>query len=95
MEEKIKRKYLELILGLILLAPPVFSVASYSLNFVGIPIPLMRFYSSAKDYPKDQGRDELNIFFWFGRNNMNSQLPVYFGLMAIAGALLITNSTKK
>jgi hypothetical protein len=94
--EKVKRKYLELCLGLILLIPPVYGVASFSLRFVGVNLPLIRTYSiTDKDKNTASGKDQIASYFWIGRENLNSPIPIYFGLMAIAGALLINNSTKK
>ncbi len=78
-----KRKQLELWLGIILLTPALISVLLFLAQLFDI--------------------DTLNNFNfsnWVGNfsgegGGFTSALPIYFGLMAIAGSLLISNSTKK
>jgi hypothetical protein len=84
-----KRKPLELILGIILLIPPILSVPLFLLQFVKSDL-LKNFLGSS----------------WTGAGSIwessgggggaayTSALPFYFGLMAIAGVLLIVKSNK-
>ena len=84
--EKIKRKYIELILGIILLLPPIFSVVALFLQFFGSNLMGDCFYLY---------NSSVNLWTGGGEGGFTSALPFYFGLMALAGAYLISNSTKK
>jgi hypothetical protein len=91
--EKIKRKYLELILGIILLMPPVLSVLFFTIQLIPERLKpgLIKTWDTFSDF---------RYTAWTGNilgdgGGFTSALPIYLGLMAIAGALLITNSTKK
>ena len=78
-----KRKQLELWLGIILLTPPLISVLLFLAQLFDIQTLRHFNFSNA----------------WLGNiisgGGYTSALPLYFGLMAIAGSLLISNSTKK
>jgi hypothetical protein len=85
MEQKEKETIQEII-GYILLAPPTISVILFFLQFTGV-----------------DGLKEFHIESWSGTygyggegggGGYTSALPLYFGLMAIAGAYLIKNSKK-
>jgi hypothetical protein len=85
-----KRKPLELLLGIFLLIPPIISVVSYILRLLGKNLPILRLHLTS-------GADNFNVqgIYWSMGDNASSSLPIYFGLMAIAGAILISNSIKK
>lgn len=86
--EKVKRKYLELILGIVLLTPPVLSVLSILFIYVGVNI-LRPFVN------KEIGASYVWIGYIYESGGFTPALPLYFGLMAIAGAYLISHSTIK
>ena len=81
-----KRKPLELILGIILLIPPILSVFLFLLQFITKDLMKPFEYSS---WTGDYGFSDS------GGGGYTSALPFYFGLMAIAGVLLIINNNKK
>ena len=88
-KETKKRNRLELWVGIILLIPPILSVLFFILKLTGGD-PLHTFdYSS--EWTGSYGYSDKGG----GGGGYTSALPFYFGLMAIAGALLISNSTKK
>ncbi|MBL0258533.1 MAG: hypothetical protein IPQ03_13850 [Bacteroidetes bacterium] len=85
---------LQIILGVVLLIPPVMSVFFFLQQLfiryypeIGIQnyYHLQTVWTGAVDYNYDKG----------GGGGYTSALPLYFGLMAIAGALLIMNGNKK
>ncbi|MBN2350498.1 MAG: hypothetical protein JXJ22_16800 [Bacteroidales bacterium] len=90
--EKNKRKFLELVLGLILLLPPVISVLYFIIQLIPRQLlPFLRNWDTFNAY---------KLTSWTGNiigsgGGYTSALPLYIGLMAIAGALLIINSEKK
>ena len=108
--EKVKRKYLELILGIVLLTPPVLSVLSILFIYVGVNIlrPFVNkeigasyvwigyIYESGGFTPamaEDNSQFKRRNIYESG--GFTPALPLYFGLMAIAGAYLISHSTIK
>jgi len=88
----VNRKKLELILGIIFLIPPAVSVLYFIIQL--IPRQLI---------PMLNNWDTFNAFkltSWTGNiigegGGYTSALPIYFGLMAVSGALLLINSYKK
>ena len=97
-----KRKKLELILGIILLIPPLLSVFLFFIQFVDHDI-LKNFletswtggaFSDSGSY-RDAKLQWVYDYSGPVAYAYTSALPFYFGLMAIAGAFLIINSNKK
>ncbi len=84
---------MELISGVILLIPPVVSVLFFMIQIMPSRLKpgLIKSWDTFSD---------LRYTAWTGNilgegGGYTSALPFYFGLMAIAGALLIINSPKK
>ena len=76
---------LEKVVGIILLLPPVIGVLLFLIGLLGAKLDL-------------KGLSEP--LFWSGDFSSNSggypsPMPIYLGLMAIAGAILLKNSSKK
>lgn len=75
---------LERTLGIILLIPPIIGVLLFLIGLMGTELKL-------------EGLSNPN--FWSGNlanegGGYSSPMPIYLGLMAIAGAILIKNSNK-
>lgn len=83
---------IERIFGILLLIPPILSVLLFLINLI-IKEPgniaelsnLSRKWTGALDYNYEVG----------GGGGYTSAAPIYFGLMAIAGALLLKGTDKK
>lgn len=77
------------ITGIILLIPAFISVILFILLFAGLHI----------DVLKSVGEERVLNTFWSGERAgpgaFSSTVPVYIGLMAIAGALLLRNDIQK
>jgi hypothetical protein len=88
MEQK-RKETIQEIIGYILLAPPTISVILFFLKFAEVD-GLEEFnYDSAWT-----GSVQYSMEDGGGGGGYTSALPLYFGLMAIAGAYLIKNSKK-
>lgn len=88
-KESNNRFKLERLLGIILLIPPLIGVLLFTINI---------FIKNAGDIPK---LNNLSTY-WTGGYSFNtggagftSSAPIYLGLMAIAGALLLKGTDKK
>lgn len=105
MESK-RINYVGFVLGIILLIPPLCSVfifftqlmgwdTSHSLNIFNSPIWSGRididYFTNAHTVNDEHVLDGGGG----GGGGFTSALPLYFGLMAIAGSILVSNSTKK
>nr|WP_315159385.1 hypothetical protein [uncultured Flavobacterium sp.] len=80
-------KNIQKTIGLILLFPPVLSVLLFSINLLlkesGT---IVRMYNLSGEWSGNMAENSGGYM---------SATPIYFGLMAIAGALLIKDSDKK
>lgn len=78
-------KNIQKIIGLILLFPPVLSVLLFSINLVLKDSGhIIRMYNLSSEWSGNMGEN----------GGYTSATPIYFGLMAIAGALLIKDADK-
>jgi hypothetical protein len=77
---KIKNQKTTTIIGCVLLVLPFFSIISFIVDV----IPNRETIIFSNWYTK---------FFWWGSKYKPSLLPIYFGLMAIAGAYLIKKNS--
>jgi len=98
--------YIGLVLGIILLVPPLISVFVFFTQIIGWNTSLFGSLDSSIwtgnidiDYFSSShlDADDKRVAYGGGGGGggFTSALPLYFGLMAIAGAILISNSTKK
>lgn len=78
------KKNLGLILGIALLIPPIISVVLFLLELMGVGT------LYAFDYSYNHSAQA-----WTGQGGSTSALPIYFGLMDIAGAYLIKDAKKE
>lgn len=85
--EKVKRKYLELILGAVLLIPPILSVFALLFLYLGVDILKPMFLTEGAITPT------ALVGRYTDSGGFTPALPFYLGLMAIAGAYLISHST--
>lgn len=83
---KIKNENTASIIGYILLIPPLFGILSFIINIV---------FLSYIEHSTVIFGNYYTEFFWWGSKNRPSQFPLYFGLMALAGAYLIKNDDVK
>ncbi len=84
---------LEAIIGYILLTPPILSVIFFVLAILSQSKDKVIMFTNfiGTGWAGDWGAD----FEHGGGGGFTSALPIYFGLMAIAGAYLIRNSRKE
>lgn len=72
--------FVQLIIGVLFLLPPILGVVLFTLNVFGLDG-----YIDSLDY--------LSIN-WTGGDNAMSAAPIYLGLMAIAGAFMVHSAVK-
>lgn len=90
-QEQPKQKIrLERIIGIILLIPPTLSVLLFLINLVSRhPGDIFEMSNLSSEWTGTYGYGDS------GGGGYTSATPIYFGLMAIAGALLLKHSDKK
>ena len=85
-------------IGLLFLIPPIYGVLSFILNLMGAQIGFESFPESWNCvYGSDYGSDwyEYGAYGWAYGYAATPAIPLYLGLMAIAGAYLIKGNLKK
>jgi hypothetical protein len=77
-------KIATIVMGFILITPGAISVYIF----------VSQLFSSSEIVAMDQ-LNKFSLFLWVGRDGSTSALPLYFGLMSIAGAYLIKENKDK
>ena len=84
-----KGKMIQVVIGFILLLPPIFGVFSYFYT-------VFKGYPSRKEEEIEYRMDEGTPVIWdLGFKNNQSNILIYMGLMALAGCYLIKGNVKE